>query len=229
MKFSIYNVVYKDKNSKLFKFGVIVPADFIDLNKINEYADRLLKEENITAEVVSSADECDFCDMAITSEKINIDIIEKGYSIFKHWGFPELDAEIAVYDTYVKKEDNSGVYHFDILIKKNSFSIDEVISFGKTYLNNIGAKFQDFSVDECQFCYVAIPTKKILRTIDMQGHYILPLDDIPNKLPKDPTRTQMIHYLRATNKLYRFSNFGPKSIEDILEIINNENKKNLSS
>ena len=57
------------------------------MNKIYEYGNSFLKEEKIVAKNLISADECDFCHIEVATEAIKNDIKNKGYSIFKHWGF----------------------------------------------------------------------------------------------------------------------------------------------
>ena len=133
--------------------------------------------------------------------------------------------QVAVYDTYVKKTDNSGTYHFDIIIEKEQFDNSEVIDFGKEHLNSVKADFQNFSVDECQFCHIETPTEEMIKAINDKGYYILLFDEIPAVLPKNSTRSQMIQHLRAVNKSLRFADFSTYSIEDVLEALNNENKQ----
>jgi len=87
MEVSVYDTIYKKSDGELLKFDIIVPSKFKDLNKIYEYGNALLEEELIEASNMLSADECNFCHMDVASEKIKKDINEKGYSIFKHWGF----------------------------------------------------------------------------------------------------------------------------------------------
>lgn len=87
MEVSVYDTIYKRDNGELLKFDIIVPSSFKNLAKIYEYGNNVLKEENIIASNLISADECNFCHMDVASEKINFDISKKGYSVFKHWGF----------------------------------------------------------------------------------------------------------------------------------------------
>lgn len=128
----------------------------------------------------------------------------------------------AVYDTYVRKADNSGTYHFDIIVEKEKYSDAEVINFGKEHLKNSNADFQDFSVDECQFCHIETPSEEMIEAIKSKGYYILLLDDIPGELPENATRSQMIQYLRAFNKELRFSDFSKLSFENIVELVNHK-------
>ncbi len=87
MEISVYDTVFKKEDGTMIKFDILVPADFKDLNKIYEYGNSFLKEEKIVAKNLISADECDFCHIEVATEAIKNDIKNKGYSIFKHWGF----------------------------------------------------------------------------------------------------------------------------------------------
>ncbi len=87
MEISVYDTVFKKEDGTMIKFDILVPANFKDLNKIYEYGNSFLKEEQIVAKNLISADECDFCHIEVATEAINNDIQNKGYSILKHWGF----------------------------------------------------------------------------------------------------------------------------------------------
>ncbi len=87
MEISLYDTVFKKEDWNLIKFDIIVPSEFKDIDKIYQFGNEFLKEEGIKAKKLISAEECDFCHMEIANEKISGEIKEKGYSIFKHWGF----------------------------------------------------------------------------------------------------------------------------------------------
>jgi len=128
--------------------------------------------------------------------------------------------KVAIYDTYVKKLDNKGTYHFDIVIEKDKFTNEEVITFGKQYLKSINAKYHDFSISECQFCHIETPTEEIINAINIKNYYIITLDVIPAQLPQNPTRTQLIQHIRATNAELRFKDFSTFTNETIWKLIN---------
>ena len=94
----------------------------------------------------------------------------------------------------------------------------EVINFGKEHLNRVGAHFQDFSVDECQFCHIETPSEEMLEAISNKDYYILLFDDIPAELPLNPTRSQLIQYLRSVNKNLRFADLSGTSLEELAEL-----------
>jgi len=87
MEISVYDTVFKKEDGTLIKFDILVPSSFTDLEKIYEFGNSFLKTENISAANLISADECNFCHMEVASKVIEDDIRQKGYSIFKHWGF----------------------------------------------------------------------------------------------------------------------------------------------
>ncbi len=87
MEISVYDTVFKKEDGTLLKFDILVPSDFTDLKKIYDFGNSFLKAEKITATNLISADECDFCHMEVATKAIEDDIKQKGYSIFKHWGF----------------------------------------------------------------------------------------------------------------------------------------------
>lgn len=87
MEISLYDTVFRKDDGKLIKFDIIVPSELKDVKIIYQFGNEFLKEEGIMAKKLISAEECDFCHMEIANEKVKGEIKEKGYSIFKHWGF----------------------------------------------------------------------------------------------------------------------------------------------
>ena len=90
MEISLYNTIFKKEDGNLLKFDIIVPSEFKDIDRIYQFRNEFLKKEGVLAKKLISAEECDFCHMEIANEKITEEIREKGYSIFKHWGFETL-------------------------------------------------------------------------------------------------------------------------------------------
>ena len=90
MEISVYDTVFKKEDGTLLKFDILVPSSFTDLEKIYEFGNSYLKAENISATNLISADECAFCHIEVATKAIENDIRQKGYSIFKHWGFEPL-------------------------------------------------------------------------------------------------------------------------------------------
>ncbi len=117
--------------------------------------------------------------------------------------------KVSVFDTYVLKS-NGDTAHFDILVPEGRHSLEEVISFGKNYLNSLGEGNQPISAAECQFCHIEEPTPAVLDGINQQGYYILEMDTIPKELPANPTRRQLIEHIRALSSELRFADFRGK-------------------
>lgn len=132
--------------------------------------------------------------------------------------------KVAVFDTYVKKKDRSGSYHFDIIVEKDKFSSEEVFNFGKQYLAGINAEYDNLSVDECQFCHIEIPSDEMVEAIQEKNYFILVFEDIPSVLEETSSRTKTIQYLRAKHEALRFKDFSSYSMEDILELLNTREK-----
>lgn len=114
--------------------------------------------------------------------------------------------KVAVFDTYVKRSDGDTV-HFDIIVPYGKYSPEEVMAFGRQYLEYIGENSGAISAKECQFCHIEEPSADILDSIACKGYYILVMEDIPGLLPDNPSRTQLIQHIRANSEQHRFANF----------------------
>ena len=90
MEISVYDTIFKKEDGTLLKFDILVPSNCTDLEKIYEFGNTFLKSEKIKATTLISADECAFCHLEVATRAIEDDIKQKGYSIFKHWGFEPL-------------------------------------------------------------------------------------------------------------------------------------------
>ncbi|HRP90922.1 MAG TPA: DUF2024 family protein [Edaphocola sp.] len=90
MEISVYDTVFKKEDGTLLKFDILVPSNLTDLKQIYEFGNSFLKSEKIKATTLISADECTFCHLEVATRAIEDDIKQKGYSIFKHWGFTTL-------------------------------------------------------------------------------------------------------------------------------------------
>ena len=126
--------------------------------------------------------------------------------------------KVSVFDTYVLKS-NGDTAHFDIIAPEGKNNLEEVIGFGKNYLDSIGEAGQNISAAECQFCHIEAPTQEMLEDIERQGYHILIMDDIPAALPVSPTRRNLIEHIRAKSVEFRFANFRGQNEEELLKII----------
>ena len=80
--------------------------------------------------------------------------------------------KIAVWDTYVKKEDNE-VMHFDILIPSTITNEQTVYNFGEEYLKTKPFKTEQLTSNECQFCHIEQATEDMMLSINKLGYYII--------------------------------------------------------
>lgn len=84
--------------------------------------------------------------------------------------------KIAVWDTYVKKEDNN-VMHFDVLVPSTITDEQTIYGFGKEYLKTKPFKTGVLTSNECQFCHIEEATKDIISSINKIGYYIIEMEN----------------------------------------------------
>ena len=126
--------------------------------------------------------------------------------------------QTAVWDTYVKKKDGN-VMHFDIIVPDSIKDEQVIYGYGKTYLAKNGETESSLDMEECRFCHIEEPTPEMKEAINTQGYYILEMDEIPATLPLNPLRRDLILYIRAHYKEYRFANFQGKTTEEIQHLL----------
>jgi hypothetical protein len=114
--------------------------------------------------------------------------------------------KVAVWDTYVKSQ-KGHVLHFDIIVPETLKDSTTIYSFGKQYLASVGEPSATLNTQECQFCHIEAPSDDVVADIREKGFHILEMDSIPAELPANPTRRDMVLYLRAHSAQYRFANF----------------------
>lgn len=126
--------------------------------------------------------------------------------------------QVAVWDTYVKKEDGH-VLHFDVIVPETQKNADKILGYAQRHCHDQGVVNPSITTDECQFCHLEAPSEEMVRNIEAQGHFILEMDEIPATLPDNPSRREVILYLRAHCPEYRFDNFKGKSLEEVLKML----------
>lgn len=114
--------------------------------------------------------------------------------------------QVAVWDTYVKKK-NGSVIHFDIIVPEDLKNKERIFIYGKQFTTSIGEMNAKLDAEECQYCHIEQPSDEIVNSINENGYYILEMEEIPKNLPKNPTRREMVLFLKAHYKEYRFANF----------------------
>lgn len=123
--------------------------------------------------------------------------------------------KVAVWDTYAKKE-NGNVLHFDIIAPENITDKLQIFNYGNEYLTSVKETGQITS-EECQYCHIENPSDEIINAIQQKGFFILEMEEIPKALSQTPTRREMILFLKAHFKDYRFANFQGVSELEIKE------------
>ena len=83
--------------------------------------------------------------------------------------------KIAVYDTYVTKE-NGEIMHFDIFVEESTKNLDLIFSYGKEYLKSKNVEHQLLNAKECSFCHIEEATKDVQDSIVKQGYYIYEME-----------------------------------------------------
>ena len=126
--------------------------------------------------------------------------------------------KVAVWDTYVKKQ-NGDVLHFDIVVPEELKDENVVYSYGKKYLASVGEPTAPVSLKECRFCHIEEPSEEMIATIQKDGYYILEMEQIPVALPENPSRRDMIQYLRGHFEDHRFADFKGKSEEEVRSML----------
>lgn len=83
---------------------------------------------------------------------------------------------IAVYDTYVTRPDGR-VMHFDILVPAEGKDLEQVLGFGRRYLEAKGIPSDRLKAKECQFCHTENATGPMQQAIDEDGFGIIELQN----------------------------------------------------
>ncbi len=125
--------------------------------------------------------------------------------------------KVAVWDTYVRKPDRKTL-HFDILVEENTPK-EQVYEYGKYYLRSIGLEQCTIDTENCQFCHIETVDPNTEKEILEKGYKIIFLEEIPEKLPSNPSRRDIILHIRAHYPLYRFADFSKHSIEELKKLL----------
>jgi len=84
--------------------------------------------------------------------------------------------KVAVWDTYVKKEDGNTM-HFDILVPDTITNEQIIYNFGKDYLNNKSFKTGQLSSNECRLCHIETATQEMITSIMEKGYFIIEMEN----------------------------------------------------
>ena len=82
--------------------------------------------------------------------------------------------KVAVYDTHVTKK-NGGIMHFDIVVPEE-MPPEQVLEFGKQYLQTVGQAGQPLSAKECEFCHREQARPAVEQSIRERGFHIVEME-----------------------------------------------------
>lgn len=80
----------------------------------------------------------------------------------------------SVYDTYVHLE-NGHYMHFDIVVAQGE-SYENVLSFGRKYLDEKGKENEPFTSEKCNFCHVEQAPDEMANAIKTNGYHIIEME-----------------------------------------------------
>ena len=83
---------------------------------------------------------------------------------------------IAVWDTYVKKEDGSYM-HFDILVPDTVTDRQQIVDFGNQYLATKELSRTISATDQCRFCHVELPSPQVLGQLTERGFAVIEMEN----------------------------------------------------
>ena len=84
--------------------------------------------------------------------------------------------KIAVWDTYVKREDGNTM-HFDILVPSELTNEYTIFSFDMHYLKTKPFKTHQLSANECRLCHIEHATKDMITAIEKNGYSIIEMEN----------------------------------------------------
>lgn len=84
--------------------------------------------------------------------------------------------KVAVWDTYVKREDDI-IMHFDILVSDKITNEQTIFNFGKNYLKTKSFKTRQLTSNECRLCHIEQATEEIVSSIENKGYFIIEIEN----------------------------------------------------
>lgn len=124
----------------------------------------------------------------------------------------------AVWDSYIKKDDGN-VLHFDVIVPDSKSDATLVYKYAYEFLKLKGIERVEINVTNCQFCHIENLAEEMKTNIEIRGFHIIEMDEIPSRLPDNPTRREMILFLRAHFDEYRYADFRDKTDIQIAQTI----------
>lgn len=84
--------------------------------------------------------------------------------------------KVAVWDTYVKREDGK-LMHFDIIVPQETDNPETIYGFGKEYLQGKNLEHLEITSKECQFCHIETIKPDWEASIIEKGYYIYEMEN----------------------------------------------------
>lgn len=84
--------------------------------------------------------------------------------------------KVAVWDTYVKREDGR-IMHFDIIAPAEIKDTAIIFKYGKEYLESKGIKDKILTSKECRFCHIETVKTEWKKEISKKGYYIYAMEN----------------------------------------------------
>ena len=84
--------------------------------------------------------------------------------------------QIAVYDTYVRRNDGL-LMHFDILVPATLNNQEMVLDYGHKYLATKGVEADRLSTRECRFCHIESAAPELEAAVTRDGYYIIEMEN----------------------------------------------------
>jgi hypothetical protein len=84
--------------------------------------------------------------------------------------------KIAVWDTYVQREDGK-MMHFDILVDSSNVQADQVLELGRHYLGSKSFATDGLTARECRFCHIEEASPELVAQILLRNHAIVEMEN----------------------------------------------------
>ncbi len=84
--------------------------------------------------------------------------------------------EVAVWDTYVKRE-GGKIMHFDILVESENQDKVRIFDFGMEYLKDKSFNTEVLTTNECKFCHIEQANQELEMEIVQKGYAIIEMEN----------------------------------------------------
>jgi len=84
--------------------------------------------------------------------------------------------KIAVWDTYVKRDDGK-IMHFDILVPSELTNKIDIFNFGNEYLSAKSFSTKELTTKECKLCHIEEAIQEIEDNIKEKGYFIIEMEN----------------------------------------------------